>query len=344
MPQATKTQGEPVLVTGGTGFLGRRLVDRLLAQGRRVTVLARTPAPELEARGVRFVSADLGDSGRVIDACAGMGTVFHAAARVGTWGRHGDYFRANVLGTRAVIDGCRSHGVRRLVFTSTPSVVYDGRDIAGGDESLPLTTSCPSPYPLTKAVAEREVILANSAGLATLALRPHLITGVGDPHLVPRLLAAARRGRLRVVGTGRNLVDITHVENVVDAHILAEEALMRSGAAPGAPDCRGRAYFITNGEPVNLWEWINDLLSALGEPRISRRIPLGAAAAAGAVAEFAWRVLRLSGEPPMTRFIAAELARDHWFNIAAARRDLGYAPRVGMARLREELIASTAAD
>jgi len=319
------------LVTGGTGFLGRRLVERLLAQGRRVTVLGRTPAPDLEARGVRFIRASLDDAAAVQDACAGFATVFHTAAKVGVWGRYDDFFRTNVLGTRAVIDGCRRHGVPRLVYTSTPSVVYNGRDLAGADESLPLTTRCPSPYPLTKAAAEREVLAANSASLRTVALRPHLIWGVGDLHLVPRLLARARAGRLRVVGSGKNRVDLVHVENAVDAHLCAERAL--SG------EVGGRAFFITNGEPVVLWDWINDLLVGLGERPARRRISLRAATALGAACELAWRALPLRGEPPMTRFVAAELAKDHWFDISAARRDLGYSPRVSMVEGTAELVA-----
>ncbi len=324
--------GVGALVTGGTGFLGRRLVDRLLAQGRAVTVLARTPAPELEARGVRFVRAALDDADAVRAACRGMGTVFHVAAKVGVWGRYDDFFRANVLGTRAILAGCREHGVTRLVYTSTPSVVYNGRDLAGADEALPLTTDCPSPYPLTKAIAEREVLAANSPSLRTVALRPHLIWGAGDPHLVPRVLARARAGRLRIIGKGRNRVDMVHVENAVDAHLAAEAAL--DGAAAG------RAYFITNGEPVMLWDWINGLLGALGEPPVTKRISLRAASTVGAVCEAAWRVLPLKGEPPMTRFVADELAKDHWFSIAAARRDLGYMPRVSMPEGTAELVAA----
>jgi nucleoside-diphosphate-sugar epimerase len=320
------------LVTGGTGFLGRRLVERLLGEGREVAVLARTPAPDLEARGVRFHRAALDDAAAVQAACAGAGTVFHVAAKVGVWGRPADFYRANVLGTRAVLDGCRRHGVPRLVYTSTPSVVYNGRDLAGADESLPLTTACPSPYPLTKAQAEREVLAANGAALRTVALRPHLIWGPGDPHLVPRLLERARAGRLRIVGAGRNRVDMVQVENAVDAHLRAEAAL--DGAAAG------RAYFITNGEPVVLWDWINSLLAALGEPPVRRRISLGAASALGAACEAAWKLLPLRGEPPMTRFIAAELAKDHWFDLGAARRDLGYVPRIGMAEGTAELVAA----
>ena len=326
----------PVLVTGGTGFLGRRLVERLLAAGRPVTVLGRTPAPDLEKRGVRFIRASLDDASAVTAACAGISTIFHTAAKVGVWGRYDDFYRTNVLGTRALLAGARAHGVARFVHTSTPSVVFNGQALANADESLPLTTACPSPYPLTKALAEREVLAANSASLRTVALRPHLIWGVGDPHLVPRVLARARAGRLRIVGDGQNTVDMVHVDNAVDAHLLAEQALADS--QPSAAS--GRAYFITNGEPVRLWEWINALLNALGEPPVTRKISLGTASTIGAVCETAWRLLPLRGEPPMTRFIAAELAKDHWFNLAAARRDLGYTPRVTMAAGTAELVAS----
>ena len=331
-----------ILVTGGTGFLGRHLVARLLAAGRSVAVLGRTPAPDLAARGVRFIRASLDDAPAVRAACAGMETIFHVAARVGVWGRYDDFHRINVLGTRALLEGARAHGVRRFVYTSTPSVVYNGLDLAGADESLPLTMACPSPYPLTKAMAEREVLAAHSPAFRTIALRPHLIWGVGDPHLVPRLLARARAGRLRIVGNGRNRVDLIHVENAVDAHLLAEAALGKGhlidDTLPGAAAAGGRAFFITNGEPVRLWEWIDELLMALGEPRVRGRISLGAAWTLGAACEAAWRVLPLSGEPPMTRFIATELAKDHWFDLSAARRDLGYTPRISMAQGTAELI------
>ncbi len=352
------------LVTGGTGFLGRHLVERLLAQGRRVSVLGRTPAPDLAARGVHFLRASLDDSTAVSNACKNVGTIFHVAAKVGVWGRYDDFFRINVLGTRALLDGARRHGVRNFVHTSTPSVVYNGRDLANADESLPLTTDCPSPYPLTKAIAEREVLAANSENLRTVALRPHLIWGVGDPHLVPRVLDRARQGRLRIVGDGTNRVDMVHVENAVDAHLLAETALKKchvlrdTPSAPPRPadpssgfhpspftlhpspaSAGGKAYFITNGEPVVLWDWINQLLTALGEKPVSRHLSLGTASSVGAICETLWRILPLRGEPPMTRFIAAELAKDHWFNLAAARRDLGYDPKISMAAGTAELIA-----
>ncbi len=322
-------------MTGGTGFLGRRLVERLLAQGRAVTVFGRNRAPELEQRGVHFIQGSLENAEAVRDACRGMDTVFHVAARVGMWGAYNDFFRINVLGTRALLEGCRAEGVRRFIHTSTPSVVYNGQPLAGADESLPLTTDCPSAYPLTKAIAEREVLAAHSPTLCTVALRPHLIWGVGDPHLVPRVLARARAGRLHIVGKGDNRVDMVHVENAVDAHLAAEAALSATPETVG-----GRAYFITNDEPVVLWSWINDLLTALGEPRVTRHISLGAARTIGFACELAWRSLSLRGDPPMTRFIADELAKDHWFSLAAARRDLGYVPRISMATGTQELVAS----
>ena len=282
---------------------------------------------------MRFVRGNLDDAAAVRAACAGIETVFHTAAKVGVWGRYDGFFRTNVLGTRALLEGCREHGVQRLIHTSTPSVVYNGQALSGANESLPLTTRCPNPYPLTKAIAEREVLAANSSMLRTIALRPHLIWGVGDPHLVPRVLDRARSGRLRIIGDGKNRVDLVHVENAVDAHLLAEKALL-----PGESPAAGRAYFITNGEPVVLWDWINDLLRDLGEPPVTRKISLRAASALGALCEAAWRILPVDSEPPMTRFVAAELAKDHWFDISAARRDLGYFPRISMAAGTAELV------
>jgi len=323
------------LVTGGTGFLGRKLVERLLEEGRKVTVLSRSTASDLQARGVKFINTSLDDAAAVEKACAGVETIFHVAAHVGVWGPYDEFFRTNVLGTRALLAGAKKHGVKRFIHTSTPSVVYNGLDHRGSDESLPLTTDCPSPYPLTKAIAEREVLAHSCDELRTVALRPHLIWGVGDPHLVPRVLARAKAGKLCIIGSGQNRVDMVHVSNAVDAHLLAEQALKRADGR-GA----GRAYFITNDEPVVLWDWINQLLSALGESLVKKSISLGSASAIGSVCEMLWWLLRKSGEPPMTRFIAKELATDHWFNLDAAKRDLNYVPRISMAVGTAELIGS----
>ncbi len=325
----------PVFITGASGFIGGKIAERLLGAGRCVRVLARRPLPELEKLGAEVVRGDLDDTAALERGCTGAGTVFHVAGRVGIWGPDADFFRVNVEGTRHVIAACRVARVPRLVYTSSPSVVYNGGDLAGVDESAPLCTAAPCAYPTSKAAAERLVREAHSPELATVSLRPHLVWGPGDKNVVPRVLALARKGRLKIIGSGRNKVDVTHITNVVDAHLLAEQALQTCNLIgykrPGAPSAGGKAYFITNGEPVVLWDWINELLRGTGLPEITKHISLGKACAVGGVLEGVWRVLPLKGEPPMTRFVAKEMATDHWFDISAARRDLGYVPRVTMA-------------
>lgn len=323
----------PVFVTGASGFIGGRLAERLLAEGRKVRVLSRRPLPALERLGAQVVQGDLDDHGALFRGAEGAGTVFHVAGRVGVWGPPAEFFRVNVDGTRNVIAICRALGIPRLVYTSSPSVVYTGGDLAGVDESAPLCAQAPCAYPTSKATAEREVTRAHDADLATVSLRPHLVWGPGDRNVVPRVLDRACRGRLRIIGSGRNQVDLTHITNVVDAHLLAERAL----AQPGGP-AGGKAYFITNGEPVVLWDWINELLRGLRIPPVRKRVSLGRVMVAARALEALWRYLPLPDEPPMTRFVAKELATDHWFDISAARRDLGYAPRVTMAAGTAELI------
>lgn len=333
------------LVTGGTGFLGGRVVECLLKAGRKVTVVSRREQPGLEARGVRVVTGSLHEVEVAKEAVKGVSTVFHVAARVGVWGKREDFERDNVEATRVLLAEAKVAGVKRFIYTSTPSVVYNGKDLAGVDERLPLTVACPSPYPVTKAAAERLVLAANEGGFCTVALRPHLIWGPGDPHLVPRVLARAKAGRLRVVGGGKNRVDMVHITNATAAHLAAEQAmwLHRVGqgvVVPGGSDPAGKAYFITNGEPVVLWEWINGLLRGLGEREVTGKVSLRVARWVGAGCEAVWSGLRLKGEPPMTRFVAEELAKDHWFSVEAARRDLNYVPEGTMEALTAELIKS----
>lgn len=322
----------PVLITGASGFIGGKLAERLLRHGRRVCCYSRRPIPALAGLGANVILGELDDTATLARACAGAGTVFHVAGRVGVWGPAAEFIKVNVDGTRSVIAACKSAGVPRLVHTSSPSVVFNGGHLAGVDESEPLCTEAPCAYPTSKAAAERAVAGANSDSLRTVSLRPHLVWGPGDRNVVPRCLALAKAGRLRVVGTGNNRVDLTHIENVVDAHLLAETAL----AQPDSP-AAGRAYFITNEDPVLLWDFINELCEAAGIPPVRKRISLGAAYAIGAVLEFAWTLLRRKNDPPMTRFVAKELATDHFFSIGAARRDLGYQPRVSMAEGIREL-------
>ena len=328
---------ESVLVTGGGGFLGRAIVDQLLERGDAVRVFSRRAFPDLIERGVECAQGDLADPQAVARACQGVDVVHHVAALAGAWGKTEDFERTNVLGTENVISGCRQVGVKRLVFTSSPSVIsppgFEHHENA--DESLPYPTEWLGDYPRTKALAEQAVLAANDAELATCALRPHLIVGPGDPHLIPRVIQQARAGKLRIVGEGDNLVSLTHVDNAAWAHVLAQERL-----APGSA-CAGKAYFITQEEPVALWPWINDLLDALDLPQVKKQISYRAAFRLGGALETVWRWLRLSGEPPMTRFVATQLATSHYFDLSAARADLGYAPeeRLKMKRVTARLYA-----
>ncbi|WP_438480727.1 NAD-dependent epimerase/dehydratase family protein [Oleiharenicola lentus] len=337
----------PVFITGASGFIGGKLAERLLKNGDRpVRLLARRPMPALEQLGAQIIRGDLHDLAALRRGCAGAGTVFHVAGRVGVWGPAKDFFRVNVEGTRHLLAAARAAGVPRFVFTSSPSVVFNGGDLAGVDESAPLCTSAPSPYPVTKAQAEREVLAANAPNFSTVALRPHLVIGPGDQNLIPRVLAQARRGKLKIIGPGKNRVDLTHIDNVVDAHLLAERALSvchiiydKPSPTPLALSAAGKAYFITNGEPVVLWDWINALLRGIGLPEVKQHVSLNTALLAGRILESAWKILPLTGEPSMTRFVAKEMSTDHWFDLSAARRDLGYTPRVSMAEATAQIIA-----
>jgi len=325
------------LVTGGGGFLGGAVVRALVARGDNVVSLARGDYPRLRDSGVETVRGNLGQARDVLAAAEGCDVVLHVAAKAGISGSAADYERSNVLGTAHVLQACRQHGIRRLVHTSTPSVVHAGGDIAGGDESLPYAHRFTSAYPRTKAVAERAVLAADGEGLSTVALRPHLVWGPGDTQLVPRILDRGRRGRLRLVSGGGALIDTTYVDDAAAAHLLAADRL-----APGAA-CAGKAYFITSGDPRPVCEVVNAILAAGGLPPVTTSVPLPVAVAAGIAAELAWRVLRRRDDPPMTRFLARQLATAHWFDISAARRDLGYTPQVsldeGMRRLAASLRA-----
>jgi nucleoside-diphosphate-sugar epimerase len=321
------------LVTGGGGFLGRYIVEQLVARGDKVRALVRRNAPELEALGAECMHGDVREPADVKRACRNVGVVYHTAAVAGIWGPWHHFYDANVLGTKNVISGCCHEGVTRLLFTSSPSVTFAGRDQCGVDESAPYPTRWLAHYPHTKALAEKMVLESNGQHhLLTCALRPHLIWGPRDQHLIPRLLDRARKGQLRRIGNGQNLIDAVYVENAAAAHLLAADALQ-----PGSPVC-GQSYFITNGEPVNCWQWINEILIAAGLSPVKRSIPLPVAYAAGAALETLWKVLGRTDEPRMTRFLAAQLGTSHYFNIAAARRDFGYQPRISMAAGMKKLV------
>jgi nucleoside-diphosphate-sugar epimerase len=326
-----------VLVTGGSGFLGLGLCRGLLAQGHAVVSLQRHHSDALAALGVTQVLGALDDVEKVRSALVGVDAVLHNAAKASGWGAWQDFERTNVTGTAVLLAEARAAGICRFVYTSTPSVVHAGRTpVRGGNESnTPYATHFSAHYPHSKMLAERAVLSANTADFATVALRPRLIWGPGDTQLLPRLAERARAGRLRFIGDGTNRMDCTYIDNVVHAHLLALEHLQ-----PGAA-CAGKAYFISNGEPMPIRDIVNGLLDAAGAPKVQASVPFAVAYAAGMLCETLWRTFRATGEPPMTRFLAEQLSTEHWYDCSNARRDFGYVPQVsfaeGLRRLRDSL-------
>lgn len=313
------------VISGGGGFVGKALAVRLHHAGHHIVTLARSDYPELRAAGIEHHQVDITSNpeswGHL---CAGADGFFHIAAKVDMWGRYEDFFRSNVEGTRHVIAVCRAQKIERLVFTSSPSVVADGTDLLGVDESYPYPRHHEAYYPETKAIAEREVLALTD--IKALALRPHLIWGPGDTNLLPTIIERAKAGRLVQIGDGKNRVDVTFIDDCVDAHICAMTALERNSAA------RGRAYFISQGEPVELWRWVNEVLEAQGLPPVKKRITRWVATVVAGVAEAIARLDPKGREPFLSKFLASEMATSHYFDISAARRELGYSPRFSIAQ------------
>lgn len=324
------------LVIGGGGFLGGRVVERLVARGETVRTFGRNHYPELETLNVDQFQGDLRKFEDVNDACEGIDVVIHSAAIPSISCQWKPFYEINTLGTLNVINACLKHAVKKLIYTSSPSVTFDGTEQFGIDETAPYPKTWYSHYPHSKALAEKMVLDTNGRkGLLTCSLRPHLIWGPGDRQLIPRLLERARSGKLCRVGDGTNLVDMIYVDNAAEAHIMAADALESGSSVAGS------AYFLTQGKPVNCWDWINEILGFAGLPKVKRSISLKKAMFYGKILEDFYSVFRLEGEPTMTRFLATQLAQTHWFNISKAQRDFGYTPTIsteeGMNRLKEYL-------
>ena len=323
------------LVTGGGGFLGSSIVRMLLDRGIAVRSLQRSDSPDLKILGVEVIRGDIGNRDTVINAAEGCDVIFHVAAKAGVWGDYDDYYQCNVTGTKNIIDACQVHSIQKLIYTSSPSIVFAGEDEENINELTPYPEHYLTAYQKTKALAEQMVLDANNETLATVALRPHLIWGPGDPHLVPRIIERAKAGRLRLVGKQNNLVDSTYIDNAAMAHILAAEALETNS------NCAGKAFFISNDEPLPMKELINKILAAADLPAVTKTIPAQLAYALGMIMESVYKIFKLKDEPIMTRFVAKQLSCAHWYDLTAAKNDLGYHAKVsidqGMERLKTSL-------
>jgi nucleoside-diphosphate-sugar epimerase len=312
-----------VLLTGATGFLGRVLARRFADAGHAVFALVREPDAALAELGLEQFEGDITSIDRVIAAAAGCDAVVHSAARVAPAGRIEDWYDVNVAGTNHVLAACDYNDVRSLVFTSCAGVVIDGRDLDGVNETQRTPARAPSPYLATKALAEQHVLAANGPKLATVAIRPHLLWGPGEARLLPWLASLARSGKLRLFGEPGGRMDTCYVDNAADAHLAALDRI-----EPGA-SIAGKAYFVTQGEPTTADGFINGLLRAAGFPAETRRVSPGVARMLASTASL--RRTLTGRDPLVTPDSLALFGQSAWFNIAAARRELGYAPRVGTA-------------
>jgi len=313
-----------VLVTGGGGFLGRAVIRSLAREGHEPVNLSRKDYPDLREMGVRTVRGDICDPKTVKKALEGAHAVIHTAAKVGFWGDYSEFHRTNVDGTKVLLEACKNKGIHNFIYTSSPSVVFTGKDLEGVDESIPYPDDHGSHYNATKTIAERMVLAANSDELHTIALRPHLVWGPGDERLAPRLIEAAREKRLSIIGSGRKMIDTVYIDNAAQAHLLALKGKQDN------PECRGRPYFISNDEPVNTWEIINRFIAMVDLPPIKRKVPRWVAMLGAWIEENRHRISGAPGEPKITRFLDSELSTSHWFDISAAKRDLGYRPTVSI--------------
>ncbi|MDR2735236.1 MAG: NAD-dependent epimerase/dehydratase family protein [Puniceicoccales bacterium] len=323
------------LVTGGSGFLGFHLVTLLQKHGMEVRSFARKKQHVLPERGVECVSGNVTFEEEVDLAMRdGIDVVFHTAGKAGIGCQFDEYFSTNVLGTENVIKACKKYGVKYLIYTSSPSVVFNGKSFSGGDESLPYGNNYHWHYARTKAMAEKYVLGANGDELRTVAVRPHMIIGPGEPHFMPKIVARAQIGELKVVGDGQNVVDITMVENAAWAHFLAFKAIKEDDTA-----C-GKAYFIGQESPIRLWDFINDALEFIGIERVTSSVHLWKAYSLGFFYEKLYSAISFSKDPPMTRALAIALSKNHYFSHEAAKRDLGYEPIVSLAEGKQRMFKS----
>ena len=310
-----------ILLTGASSLIGAGVAEHLSRRGDEVVVLQRRPSEVAARLGLVEHLADITDAPAVAQAAAECDAVIHLAARVGVVGTSGQFYDTNVRGTLAVLEAAQMSGVNRFVFVSSPSVAHAGAAIAGAGAEPADPRSAGSHYSKSKAQAELEVLAADGPGFATIAIRPHLVWGPGDTQLIGRIVARAKSGRLALVGGGHALIDTTYIDNAVEALVAALDR---------AEDGHGEAFVVSNGEPRTVAELFERICTAAQVPVPTRTVPTSVAWAGGAVAEALWRVTGRDDDPPMTRFLAAQLGTAHWFDQSRVREVLQWTPRVGL--------------
>lgn len=314
-----------VLITGAGGFVGSHLVKVLSDFGFIIHTLQRGNYPELDLPNVKQFSASLGneqaENQKNIElALDGVAIIFHVASKIGMWGNYDDFYQTNVNGSINLINLAKKKNIKYFIYTSTPSVVFDKFDICGADESIPYPNNHLNYYGKTKRLAEEFVLQSSDTNFISAAIRPHLIYGPGDKQLIPKVIKAHRENKLKIIGDGNNLVDVSYIDNVIDAHLKLLLQMLKD-----ARKVNGKAYFIGQKNPVKLWEFTNTLMEGIGLEPLTKKIPLGIAYYVGFFFEIIFWLFGIKNlEPPMTRFIALQLGKSHYFNHHNAIADFDY--------------------
>jgi sterol-4alpha-carboxylate 3-dehydrogenase (decarboxylating) len=316
-----------VLVTGGNGFIGRNIVKALAEQGHEVHVV--DVGHEAFRDDVIFHDVSITDKEALIKVSSGMDSIVHNASLVHTKNNKSEMvWDVNYTGSVNVMEACRANNISRLVYVSSGSVVYEGDDIENGDESLPYGTKHQAPYAASKAKADKEILEFNGTeGVLTCVLRPHVVFGPEDTRFIPAILYKAQHGQLsRAIGDRDKFSDFTYVTNFADAVVLAEEKLV-----PGSPIC-GQAYFITNGEPLAFWNFVEQFITKLGHPPITKKVPTWLFYIYASINEFIDTLKggTLNTEGSLSRYSVKYMATHHYFNCEKAMRDLGWKPKVSV--------------
>ena len=320
MSKRNNWKSKRIFITGGGGFLGKEIIRMLLEYSdiQEIVSIGRTPQPELIKNGVKAVSVDICDKNKIIELTKGVDIIFHTAAIASMWGKYKNFYDTNVKGTENIIEACKVNDIPILIYTSSPSVISSDKNIENETENVPYPKKYFSYYAQTKGIAEEKVLNAVNDSFRTVALRPHLIWGPRDPHILPRLIQKAKQNKLIRIGDKKNKVDLTYITNAAFAHIKAAEALNNSAAISG------NAYFISDDDPVILWEWIDNFLVQLGIEKVNKSISLKQAKFLGAFFEAVYKTCQIQKEPPLTKFVAMQLGLSHFFDISAAKKDFGY--------------------
>lgn len=314
-----------IFLTGGGGFLGSYIVKLLIEDGHEVTNIGRGDYPNLREIGVETIRGDITDKELLFKSMVGHDACFHVASKVAMWGNTHDFYQQNVIGTENIIESCKVNGIKYLIYTSTPSVVFGRESITGGNEQLPYPKKTFSRYAFSKSIAEKRIIQAATKELITTSLRPHLIFGEGDKNLIPRLIESAKRGKLKIIGNGENQVDVIYVENAADAHI---QALNQMISVP--EEVNGQCFFIGQG-PIKLWPFINKILEKYQVKPVKKKVSFRVAFIVGAIVEALLGLMRIyEVHPPMTRFVALQLSKDHYFDHKKAHQVLKWKPKISI--------------